>query len=101
MYRLQVDQVRHLMPPDAEAARARLWELVTREVTRLRALKAERLDPLDRLDRASAPERAMFDDSKEAVLFRRYETACEREFHRSISDLMRLRKETPGEPAYE
>ena len=35
----------------------------------------------------------MFDGSKEGVLLRRYETACSREFHKAISDLMRLRKE--------
>jgi len=33
------------------------------------------------------------------VLLRRYETACEREFHRSISDLMKLRKAPAPEPA--
>jgi hypothetical protein len=97
MYIYQVDQVSTLKPPDEKTARAKLWELFTNEVTRLRALKENHLDPLDRLDRASAPDRAMFDDSKAGVLLRRYETACEREFHRSIADLLKLRKEPPPE----
>lgn len=39
----------------------------------------------------------MFDVSDEGVLLRRHETACEREFHKSIADLMRLEKEHGGE----
>ena len=78
MYIYQVEQISWLRPPDVLMVRARLWEVFTNEMTRLRKLKAEHLDPLDRLDRAAAGERAMFDGSKEAVLLRRYETACER-----------------------
>ena len=41
----------------------------------------------------------MFDGSKEGVLLRRYETACEREFHKAIADLMKFRKEAQQAPA--
>ena len=40
----------------------------------------------------------MFDGSKEGVLLRRYETACGREFHKAIADLMKLRKEAALRP---
>ena len=93
MYFFQIDAIRPLRPADHLTAKAQLWEVFTKEITRLRALKQEHLDPIDRLDRASAQERAMFDGSKEGVLMRRYETAVEREFHKSIADLSRLRKE--------
>ena len=74
-----------------------LLEVIANELTRLRELK-KRLDPIDRLDRASAQERAMFDGSKEGALLRRYETACEREFHKAIADLMKLRKGAASRP---
>ena len=92
MYVLQLDNIRGLRPPDALTAQAQLWEVITGELNRLGELKKHFLDPLDRLDRDSAPDRAMFDDSKEGVLLRRYRTACEREFHKSIADLLKLRK---------
>jgi hypothetical protein len=92
MYFYQIEQISTLRPPDVETARARLWEFFTVEIARLRKLKEEQLDPIDRIDRATAPDRAMFDGSKEGVLLRRYETACEREFHKSIADLMKLEK---------
>ena len=40
----------------------------------------------------------MFDGSKEGALLRRYETACEREFHKAIADLMKLRKGAASRP---
>ena len=98
MYVLQLDNIRGLRPPDALTAQAQLWEIVTAEMTRLGELKKNHLDPIDRLDRASAEERAMFDGGKEGVLLRRYETACEREFHKAIADLMKLRKEAASRP---
>src|SRR5262249_42264289 len=39
--------------------------------------------------------RAMFDDSPEAMLRLRYETACQREFHRSVISLKKLQREDP------
>ena len=101
MYVLQLDNIRGLRPPDALTAQAQLWEIITGELNRLADLKKYLLDPIDRLDRDSAEERAMFDDSKEGVLLRRYETACEREFHKAIADLMKLRKEAALRPAPE
>ncbi len=93
MYVLQLDNIRGLRPPDALTAQAQLWEVITGELNRLGELKKYHLDPIDCLDRDSAEVRAMFDGSKEGVLLRRYETACEREFHKAIADLMKLRKE--------
>src|SRR6476659_1985534 len=98
MYRLQIDNIRGQRPADALTAQAQLWEVITAEITRLSALKQNHLDPIDRLDRASAEDRAMFDGSKEGVLLRRYETACEREFHKAIADLMKFRKEARSAP---
>jgi hypothetical protein len=69
-----------------------LRRLVERQVDKLKALRAE-LEPIAAADRAEAADRAMFDDSKEGALFRRYETACERELHRAIRDLTKSRKE--------
>jgi len=99
MYFFQTDVVKLFKPADHLTAQAWLWEIIGNEVNRLRALKSTHLDPIDAADRAAAGERAMFDGSKEGVLLRRYETACEREFHRSISDLMKLRKAPAPEPA--
>jgi hypothetical protein len=106
MYYLQVDAIRKLRPANKLDAKAMLWQVFTKEITRLQDLKREHLDPLAIADKAGAKDRAMFDDSKEAVLLRRYETACEREFHKSIADLMKLRKtpilrEPEPEPAPE
>ena len=98
MYVLQLDNIRGLRPPDALTAQAQLWEMITAELNRLGDLKKYHLDEIDRLDRDSAEERAMFDGSKEGVLLRRYETACEREFHKAIADLMKLRKEAASRP---
>ena len=98
MYVLQLDNIRGLRPPDALTAQAQLWEVITGELNRLRELKQSHLDPIDLLDRESAQERAMFDDSQEGVLLRRYQTACEREFHKAIADLMKLRKQAASRP---
>ena len=76
MYVLQLENIRGLRPPDALTAQAQLWEIITVELNRLGELKKNHLDPIDRLDRDSAEERAMFDGSKEGVLLRRYEKAC-------------------------
>ena len=92
MYFFQTNVLLELRPKDHLTARAIMWDILKQELDRLHALKAY-LDPIDQADRAGAEQRAMFDGSKEGVLIRRYESACEREFHKSIADLMKLRKE--------
>ena len=92
MYMMQAENIRKLRPKDKLAAQAILWDIFAQEVSRLKDLKKHYLDPLDDADRAGAQDRAMFDDSKEAVLMRRYETACEREFHRAIAGMQKLQK---------
>src|SRR5207248_2573632 len=71
------------------------------QVARLERLKADSLDPIAALDREEAPVRALFDASKDGAGLRHYESACEREFHRSIGDLVKLQKAAPagGPPA--
>jgi hypothetical protein len=75
------------LPTFAKDALATLQSLISTETTRLRALKSEYLDALAAIDRANAVSRAHFDDSHAAVLSRRYETACERELRRAMSEL--------------
>ena len=94
----QIDQKRveargALDAPTPEAAIARLRLTASREIARLRALKADRLDRWAEQDRINATESAHFDDSNAAVLLRRYETACVREVRQSIADVSRLHKE--------
>jgi len=53
-----------------------LRELTTKELERWTALKAERLDPLDDLERQLAVSGAAFEDSPTARRFHRYEQNC-------------------------
>ena len=51
------------------------------------------------LDREEAPKRALFDDSKAAILARRYESATERGMFRALNELRKVEKaaaEAPG-----
>ena len=93
MYEVQVEALTDLIPKTRQDAYDRLFKLYETEVDRLDALKANLLDAIAEADRAEAGDRAMFDDTPSGVLFRRYEAQCEREFHRAINDLMKLRKE--------
>ena len=80
--------------PTRDTALAQLKELVDGEMDRLTELKELVLDPNAEADKQEAGERAMFDDSASGTLRRRYESACEREFHRSINEYMKYRKES-------
>jgi hypothetical protein len=72
-----------------------LAELIEAEVASLRArLEGFDLEELKR-DRAEAPARAMFDESKEAVLARKYEAASERSLYRALRELREIRAEPP------
>ena len=72
---------------------AELRTLVKEERERLQFYRERLLVPIAANDRAESIDRAMFDDTNTGVLMRRYETACERELHRSIAGLTKLRKE--------
>ena len=79
-------------PKSFDQAFDTLFNIIRDEVTRLRARK-ETLDAIAAIDRQEAADRAMFDDSKEAVLALRYESARDRELHRALADLQKKRKE--------
>jgi hypothetical protein len=86
------------LEPDQRRAWARelLVELVDQELKALRQC----FDALDHdafaLDREEAPQRALFDDSKAAVLARRYEAANERGMFRSLNELRKVEAEAPS-----
>ena len=91
IYAVRAQWLETLAPKSAEIALNQLWEIIEKEVIRLRALK-EPLAELAALDRRDAEDRAMFDDSKEAALAMRYESARDRELRRSLTDLLKKRK---------
>ncbi len=70
-----------------EDGQAALRAVVAKEVARLRALKAERLDALAALDRRSAVVLAEFDDTATGLLIRRYTTANRRELRQALLDV--------------
>ena len=80
-----------LPPADRrEAARAAMGALIDAEVARLRRDR----DGLDHeaiaREHATAPARALFGTSKEAILARKYEAAAEREFYRALKQVEHL-----------
>jgi hypothetical protein len=68
------------------------------EIERLKAM----LEAIDRegldLDRSEAATRAIFDDSKEAILARKYEAASERSMYRALREFHEVQAESVGEP---
>jgi hypothetical protein len=92
-----------LAPDDRrQAARAELAVLIAAEIDRLEKERAG-LDHESFARRAAtAPARALFGTSKEAILARKYEAAAEREFHRAMTRIEQLNaRETPDEPPAE
>jgi hypothetical protein len=83
------------VPVDPAGGREALGRLIDGEVARLEERKRTDLDPLAASERAAAADRAMFDNSPAAVLLRRYMTACEREYHRALAEVLKFRKERP------
>ena len=79
-------------PKSFDEAFNTLFNIIRDEVTRLRE-RREELAEIAAIDRQEAEARAMFDDSKEAVLSLRYESARDRELHRALADLQKKRKE--------
>ena len=96
-YYFRIDRMAKRGPKTREEAMTFLVHMVLDEMARLEQLKRDILDPMNELDRADAADRAICDVSKEAVLARRYETACERELHKALADLTKLRKDRARE----
>src|SRR5262249_50906453 len=86
---------------DRAGGRAALRRLGAGEVGRLEERKRAELDPRAALERAAAAELALFDDSPSGVLLRRYETACEREYHKALAEVLKFRKERPPAAEFE
>jgi hypothetical protein len=85
-------------------AATELVRLINGEVEALRAHRESLdLEGLE-LDRSEAPQRAIFDPSKEATLARKYEAAAERGLFRTLREYREVQAETPppkpepGEP---
>jgi hypothetical protein len=81
-----------------EWARDRMVEQIDAEIADLEA-HYETLDfkTLD-LDRAQAPDRALFDPSREATLARRYESEATRGFFKALKDLRQVEAEAAACP---
>jgi hypothetical protein len=70
---------------------ARLVELIDGELATLKA-HLENFDQASlEQDRAEAADRAMFDDSKEGILARKYEAATERSLYKALKELRELK----------
>jgi hypothetical protein len=85
-------------------AATELVKLINGEVGALKALRESLdLEGLE-LDRSEAPQRTMFDPSREATLARKYEAAAERGLFRTLREYREVQAETPppkpepGEP---
>ena len=74
-----------------------LRRVIDDQLIRLAALR-DALEPLREFEIAECEARALFDDSKEGVLRRRYETACSRELHRALADLVKLQQAQAAAP---
>ena len=92
MYVKHMDVLQNNIWEDEAMARDELNTFMDMKITRLTDLNRDVLDPLDARDREEAGLRALIDDSPEGERIRRYESACERELHRSITELVKLRK---------
>ena len=81
-------------------AREQLVALIDAEVKALEALAAK-LDKSEAIDRAEAPERALFDLSKQGNLARKYEAAAERTLFRTLREfrLVEAEAKTQAETA--
>ena len=73
-------------------AREQLAALIDAEVKALEAM-AEDLDESEAIDRAEAPERALFDTSKQGNLARKYEAAAERTLFRTLREFRQVEEE--------
>jgi hypothetical protein len=96
-YWLHVQHMEKALPKTLEEAQRAICNIMDREMDRLEALRDNALTPLNAMDRAGAINRASFDPSPAGALLRRYESACERDFHKSLADLRKNRPEMAPE----
>lgn len=90
---LRVKHLATLVPESPEKGRQVLRGIMNDEIDRLMRLRRdERLDDLAQSDRDGAEDRALIDVSHAGVLLRRYETATEREFHKTLAEIQAFRK---------
>ena len=99
---------RHLLDPgegdglDAAAltihAAGQLADLIAAELAEVRALRASIDEESLAIDRLQAPDRALFDPSKEAILARKYEAATERSFFRNLREFRAIEANAGPEP---
>jgi hypothetical protein len=89
----RVTYIETLAPESPEKGREVLRAIVNAETERLMRWRRDRLlDEVARVDRDGAEDRALIDVSHAGVLLRRYETATEREFHKTLAEIMAFRK---------
>ena len=82
-----------------QIAMDRLHELLDADIARLRELRATMDTRLVDAQKALAAQKALFDDSKEGVLARRYEAATERGIYRALKELRAVEAEADMAPA--
>ena len=92
IYAVRAEWLEARAPRTSEEAFDILLKIIGNELTRLRERRVD-LAKSAAMDRQEAEARAMFDDSKEAVLALRYETVRDRELRRALADLQKKRKE--------
>jgi hypothetical protein len=86
--------------PETETMAKRRWaigqmfELIDGELKTLKALLETFDDATLEQDRAEAGDRAIFDDSKEGILARKYEAATERSLYKALRELRELRTDS-------
>ncbi len=85
--------------PGDPQARGRLLDLIDREVAQLRDHRATLDLGAIAADRLGAPERALFDPSREATLARKYEAAAERGFFRALREFRHVEAEALDRPS--
>jgi hypothetical protein len=81
-------------PDDLKAwATLEIEKIILAELARLTALREAIDEQAVAIDRAEAPERAVFDTSKDSILARKYEAAAERGFYRALRELREVEVE--------
>jgi hypothetical protein len=86
--------------PESEIMAKRRWairqlvELLEAEIAKVKILLETFDMSIVAIDRAEAADRAMFDDSKEGILARKYEAACERAMYKALRELRAMQAES-------
>ena len=89
----RVEYAATLAPATPEEGRDMLRAIINDEIDRLMRLTREhRLEDIAQIERDGAEDRALIDVSHAGVLLRRYETATEREFHKTLAEIQAFRK---------